>query len=232
MTMFAFDLGRIGYLDAFALQEQVQAWVQAGGDDVLLVLEHPPTVSVGKNSGAENVPPHLEALCKGHVDVVHSTRGGNVTCHFPGQLVAYPIINLKKRSGGIRAYVHDLEEAAIRMLASFQVDAARREGFPGVWTEGRKIASLGIAVKKYVTMHGLALNVAEDLSLFNFVTPCGLDGVSATSIARESSQATPQMDAVKLAFIKEFYAVFQPAAHGEPPVMQPGHSLMTLLHSA
>ena len=229
--MLAFDLDRIGYLDAFALQERVLAWVQAGGDDVLLVLEHPPTVSIGKNSGAENVPPHLEALCKGRVDVVQSTRGGNVTCHFPGQLVAYPLIDLKKRSGGIRAYVHDLEEAAIRMLAHFGVTAARREGFPGVWTDGRKIASLGIAVKKYVTMHGLALNVAEDLSLFNFVTPCGLDGVVATSIARESAQAAPSMDAVKRAFIREFQAVFHPAASGEAPAMQGRDSLMKLLHS-
>lgn len=230
--MLAFDLGRIGYLETFALQKQLVAFVQAGGDDTLLVLEHPPTVSIGKNSGAENVPPHLETLCKGHVDVVQSTRGGNVTCHFPGQLVAYPIISLKKRSGGIRAYVHDLEEAAIRMLASFQIEAARRKGFPGVWTGGKKIASLGIAVKKYVTMHGLALNVAQDLSLFNFVAPCGLDGVSATSIARESAQAAPHMDVVKRAFIKEFYTVFQPTANGEPPVMQPGNCLTTLLHSA
>ena len=131
--MLAFDLDRIGYLDAFALQERVLAWVQAGGDDVLLVLEHPPTVSIGKNSGAENVPPHLEALCKGHVDVVQSTRGGNVTCHFPGQLVAYPLIDLKKRSGGIRAYVHDLEEAAIRMLAHFGVTGHRVAGSPGIY---------------------------------------------------------------------------------------------------
>ncbi len=176
--MLAFDLDRIGYLDAFALQERVLAWVQAGGDDVLLVLEHPPTVSVGKNSGAENVPPHLESLCKGHVDVVRSTRGGNVTCHFPGQLVAYPVIDLKKRSGGIRAYVHDLEEAAIRMLQHFGVTAARREGFPGVWTGGRKIASLGIAVKKYVTMHGLALNLPKIFLFSTLSRPAGWTALS------------------------------------------------------
>ncbi len=117
------------------------------------------------------------------------------------------------------------------MLAHFGVTAARREGFPGVWTDGRKIASLGIAVKKYVTMHGLALNVAEDLSLFNFVTPCGLDGVVATSIARESAQAAPSIDAVKRAFIREFQAVFHPAASGEAPAMQGRDSLMKLLHS-
>ena len=229
--MYAFDLGCIAYQRAFEIQQKAQAFVLRGGDDILLLLEHPPTVTMGKNSGQENLPPNLVGMWGSAVDVVHSTRGGNITCHFPGQLVAYPIINLKKRSGGIRAYVHDLEEAAIRMLASFQVEAARRGGFPGVWTDGRKIASLGIAVKRYVTMHGLALNVAEDLSLFNFVTPCGLNGVSATSIARESARAAPRMDAVKLAFIKEFHAVFQPAANGEPPVMQPGHSLMTMLHS-
>ncbi len=232
--MLAFDLGRTGYEDAFTLQKQVQAMVQSGGDDILLLLEHPPTVSIGKNSGAENVPPHLQDMWNGHVDIVHSTRGGNVTCHFPGQLVAYPVISLKKRSGGIRAYVHDLEEAAIRMLARFGVTAARRQGFPGVWTGERKIASLGIAVSRYVTMHGMALNVAEDLSLFNIISPCGLEGVAATSIARETAGPAPDMPAVKTAFLEEFYHIFLPAGdHAQPlPTLRTAQDLMTLLQDA
>ena len=232
--MHAFDLGRTGYEDAFDLQKQVQAVVQSGGDDVLLLLEHPPTVSIGKNSGAEHVPPHLQSMWNGHVDIVRSTRGGNVTCHFPGQLVAYPVINLKKRSGGIRAYVHDLEEAAIRMLARFNVTAARRQGFPGVWTGEKKIASLGIAVSHYVTMHGLALNVAEDLSLFNIISPCGLDGVAATSIAREKAGPAPGMDVVKTTFLEEFYAIFQPVGdQARPlPTLRIAQDLMTLLQDA
>lgn len=232
--MLAFDLGRIGYEDAFALQKQVQALVQSGGDDILLLLEHPPTVSIGKNYGEENVPPHLQSMWSDHVDIVHSTRGGNVTCHFPGQLVAYPIISLKKRSVGIRAYVHDLEETAIRMLARFDVTAERRQGFPGVWTSEKKIASLGIAVSRYVTMHGLALNVAEDLSLFNIISPCGLEGVAATSIARETAVPAPDMAAVKAAFLEEFYHIFQPAgSHGQLlPILRAAQDLMTLLQDA
>lgn len=232
--MLAFDLGRTGYEDAFALQKQAQAMVQSGGDDILLLLEHPPTVSIGKNSGAENVPPHLQSMWNGHVDIVHSTRGGNVTCHFPGQLVAYPVISLKKRSGGIRAYVHDLEEAAICMLARFDVTATRRQGFPGVWTGERKIASLGIAVSRYVTMHGLALNVADDLSLFNIISPCGLEGVAATSIARETAGPVPDMAAVKTAFLEEFHNIFQPAG-GQAlplPALRAAQDLMTLLQDA
>ena len=232
--MLAFDLGRIGYEDAFALQKQVQALVQSGGDDILLLLEHPPTVSIGKNSGEENVPPHLQSVWGDHVDIVHSTRGGNVTCHFPGQLVAYPIISLKRRSGGIRAYVHDLEETAIRMLARFGVTAERRQGFPGVWTGEKKIASLGIAVSRYVTMHGLALNVAEDLSLFNIISPCGLEGVAATSMARETAGPTPAMTAVNAAFLEEFYHIFKPAGgHDQPlPTLRAAQDLMTLLQDA
>ncbi len=232
--MHAFDLGRTGYEEAFDLQKQVQAVVQSGGEDVLLLLEHPPTVSIGKNSGAEHVPPHLQSMWNGHVDIVHSTRGGNVTCHFPGQLVAYPVINLKKRSGGIRAYVHDLEEAAIRMLARFGVTAGRRQGFPGVWTGEKKIASLGIAVSRYVTIHGLALNVAEDLSLFNIISPCGLDGVAATSIAREKAGPAPGMDVVKTTFLEEFYAIFQPVGDQTRPLptLRTAQDLMTLLQDA
>ena len=233
--MHAFDLGLVGYAEALVLQKRAQAHVQAGGDDMLLLLEHPPTISIGRNSGSENLPPHLETVWNGHVDVARSTRGGNITCHFPGQLVAYPVINLKKRAGGVRAHVYGLEEAAIRTLARFQVRAARRQSFPGVWTGGKKIASLGIAVNRCVTMHGLALNVAHDLSLFNIIAPCGLKNVAATSMARETAGPAPAMDAVKTEFFMEFHAVFLPdAARGGllPPLRTAGELAALLQHNA
>lgn len=207
--MHAFDLGRIAYQRVFAMQQRAQTLVIEGGDDMLLLLEHPPTVTLGRNAGQENLPPNLEALWDAPVEVVHSTRGGNITCHFPGQMVAYPIINLKKRAGGVRAYVHDVEEAAIRALRHFGVAADRRPGFPGVWTAGGKIASLGIAVHRYATMHGLAMNVHRDLALFNIITPCGLAGVTATSVQREQTGPPATMAQVKLRFLESFCEVFE-----------------------
>ena len=206
--MHAFDLGCIAYQRAFELQLRAQTMVIDGGDDMLLLLEHPPTVTLGRNAGQENLPPNLQALWGAPVDVVHSTRGGNITCHFPGQMVAYPIINLKKRTGGVRAYVHDVEEAAIRALRHFGVAATRRPGFPGVWTTWGKIASLGIAVHRYATLHGLAMNVNRDLSLFNIITPCGLAGVTATSVQREQTGPPAGMDQVKRRFLESFCEVF------------------------
>lgn len=213
--MHAFDLGCIAYQNAFEIQQKAQSFVLQGGDDILLLLEHPPTVTMGKNSGQENLPPNLDALWGAAVDVVHSTRGGNITCHFPGQLVAYPVINLKKRQGGVRAYVHDVEETAIRTVRHFGIEARRNPGFPGVWVHGCKIASLGIAVHRYVTMHGLAMNVDRDLSLFNIITPCGLAGVAATSVQREQSGAPAVMPDVKRRFLAAFCEVFD---QRQPPL--------------
>lgn len=192
------------------MQEEAQKRVQNGSEDILFLLEHPPTVSIGKHFGADNVPQDLAARWKGSVDIVHSTRGGNITCHFPGQLVAYPVINLQKNGLGLRQYVHLLEEAVIRSLAFFGMEAGRKEGFPGVWAKEEKIASLGLAVNRHVTMHGLALNVSEDLSLFNIISPCGL-GVSATSVCRcleqKQPDGKPDMPRVKEIFAKEFYSL-------------------------
>ena len=227
--MYVFDLGCTGYSQAFEVQLCAQAFVRDGGEDVLLLLEHLPTVSLGRNFGANHVPPDLQAIWGQHVDVVHSTRGGDITCHFPGQLVAYPVIDLKKRNGGVRQYVYDLEESILKTLRHFDVVAARRPGFPGVWTENEKIASLGIAVRRSVTMHGMALNVARDLSLFNIIAPCGLEGVSATSIQRVQPGPPATMDAVKKAFLQEFHAIFRTVA--EPvPAMGDRKDCRNLLH--
>lgn len=211
--MKIFDLGIMDYSTALLLQEKALDFVLAGGEDMLFLLEHTPTVSIGKNFGAENVPQNLSDIWKGSVDIVHSTRGGNITCHFPGQLVAYPIINLKKYGLGLRRYVHVLEETAIQTLAEFSVQGTRREGFPGVWAGAEKIASLGLAVSRHVTMHGMALNIAEDLSLFNVISPCGL-GVSATSVARilaarnqnsgQTIHVQPGVHAAKQIFARKF----------------------------
>lgn len=208
--MLAFDLGCISYNEAFELQCKAQILVQSGHEDIVFFLEHTPTVSIGKHFGKENVPPRLSEEWQGELAIVHSTRGGNITCHFPGQLVVYPIINLRDRKGGLRQYVHDLEETAIAVLGHFGICAQRRAGFPGVWVGMKKIASLGLAVNRHITMHGIALNVDRNLSLFNVVSPCGLN-VEATSIALQLQENIPDLGAVKAVFWNKFKKFFDNA---------------------
>lgn len=226
------DLGLITYARARALQEQAASRVLDSGEESLFLLEHPPVITFGRNGGEENLPLGREFFASRGVEIVRSTRGGNITCHFPGQLVAYPIMRVDKRPGGLRRFFADLEETVIRTLTRFGVTAARMANRPGVWVEDRKICSVGIAVKHWVSTHGLSLNVGRDLSLFDLVAPCGLPGVKATSLHRETGDKAVDMNAVKSAFIREFSGVFgiKPAtaplsdsglARKEPPLRLP-----------
>ncbi len=201
------DLGLVPYEQAVTLQEEAVADVYAGGAGRVFLLEHPPTITFGRNGGQENLPfPEAFFTAQG-VTLAHTGRGGNITCHFPGQLVVYPIVKVDKRPGGLKHFFADLEEAVIRTQAVFGITAERSEGRPGVWIGNRKICSIGIAVKHWITSHGLALNVGADLSLFNQVTPCGLPGVTATSMALELNRPVP-MPEVKAAFGREFLELF------------------------
>lgn len=211
------DLGLIAYQEAAALQNEAAASVRAGGEERLFLLEHLPVITFGRNGGEENLPLPRAFFESRGVSLVASSRGGNITCHFPGQLVAYPIMRVDKRPGGLRAFFHDLEEAVIRTLEHCGIKAARAEGRPGVWLENRKICSIGIAVKQWVTSHGLALNVSRDLSLFNMVAPCGLPDASATSIHRELDADSPPMEQVKEIFSREFQSLFEGAAKKAQP---------------
>jgi lipoyl(octanoyl) transferase len=125
-------------------------------------------------------------------------------------MVAYPILRVDRRPGGLRLFFFDLEESVIRTLARFGLDSGRMHGRPGVWIKGRKICSTGIAVKRWITSHGLSLNVARDLALFSLVSPCGLPGVRATSLHRELRSAAIGMEKVKEVFAEEFCALFWP----------------------
>ena len=164
-------------------------------------------ITFGRNGGEENLPFDRGFFAARGVDIVASTRGGNITCHFPGQLVVYPIMKVDKRPGGLKRFFVDLEEAVIRTLAAFGITAERSDGRPGVWIGNLKISSIGIAVKHWITSHGLALNVGADLSLFNQVTPCGLPGVTATSMALELNRPVGMVD-VKAVFGREFLKLF------------------------
>lgn|SRR5262245_13846072 len=177
--------GLVPYDTALAWQEALLARRLEGGPDALLLLEHPPVYTLGRGADAR----YLGAADGGAVPVVRVGRGGQVTYHGPGQLVGYPIVGLRALRPDVRWYVRGLEQVLIDSLADLGIQAARRDGLTGVWVASRKIGSIGVAIRRWVTWHGFALNVAPDLSGFGAITPCGLDGVVMTSVAREGGPA-------------------------------------------
>lgn len=208
------DLGLVPYLEAQDKQLARHAEVLDGAEDTLFLLEHSPVITIGRGGGLENLHVSEEFLAGQGIDLVHVTRGGNITCHFPGQLVAYPIFRLDRRKGGVKRFFADMEEVVIRTLAGVGVAAERSPGRPGVWTPRGKIASMGIAVKRWVTYHGLALNVARDTALFDMITLCGLSDAKPTAVHAEleatGAATAPTMQEMKDALVREFVAVFEP----------------------
>jgi lipoyl(octanoyl) transferase len=173
--------GTVPYGEALEWQRQLAEDRIAGRrpHDMLVLLEHPPVVTLGRNSHAGNL------LRPDGVDVFEVERGGDVTFHGPGQLVGYPILDLRNYKPDLHWYLRTLEQALIESLARLDIPAERHPGFTGVWTGGRKIASIGIHVKQWVTWHGFALNVTTDLSHFDRIVPCGIPNVEMTSIQKE-----------------------------------------------
>jgi lipoyl(octanoyl) transferase len=179
------NLGTVDYRDAWELQRSVAAAVAEGAaPDTVLLLEHPPTVTLGRRTepGEVHIPEGAD------VDVVETDRGGKSTYHAPGQLVCYPILDLARHGQDVKKYCRELEEALIQTLAAFSIEATRLEGLTGVWLESppRKIASIGIHLTKWISTHGYALNVDLDPAPFTqWITACGLDGYAFTTMARE-----------------------------------------------
>ena len=187
-------LGVVDYREALSLQERLREARQAGElPDVLLTLEHPPVYTRGRRSRPGELPMGEEWYAAQGIDVVETDRGGLVTYHGPGQLVGYPIV----RVDDVVGYVRTLESAVVRALVGEGVVQARsrpREGhrYTGVWVEDRKIASIGVHLSRWVSTHGFAVNVENDLQPFSWIVPCGLDGVSMTSLLRETGR-TPSV---------------------------------------
>ena len=192
----------MGYCDAWAMQEEAHAQVLAGGEERILFVEHPPVITFGRRPGVDR---HLvasdEELSKLGVEVVQSDRGGDITFHGPGQLVAYPIIRLNNHRLSVGAYVHGLERAVIRTLADFGIEAHVDRSAVGVWTKcaGRdaKICAIGVRIKRGVSLHGLALNIETDLQYFDLIVPCGLAGRAVTSMRETLRGATPAIEKVR-----------------------------------
>ena len=183
-------LGRVHYGEALAIQRRLADERIAGAiPDTLLLLEHPPVVTLGRGTKESSLPLQPDALRRQGVDVFEIERGGDVTYHGPGQLVGYPILDLQGLKPDLHWYLRQLEEALIQAVSAFGITAERNPGYTGVWTQGRKIASIGIHVRQWVTWHGFALNVTTDLSAFDLIVPCGIKDVVMTSVARESPAA-------------------------------------------
>lgn len=182
------DLGRMAYGAAHQLQQQCVCWrlAETERSDLFLVVEHPPVFTLGKRGGRQSLMVSEQFLAEKGVDIVETERGGDITYHGPGQLVIYPIINLKKKRISVAGYVGLLEGLMIDIAAAFGVSCGRDSRNRGVWVGNNKIGSIGIRVRHGVTFHGLALNVNLDFEHFSWIQPCGLQQVGVTSIARES----------------------------------------------
>ena len=201
------DLGRIEYEKALerqtvAFNALLEAKAQGRtGENRLFFCEHQPVLTIGKSGKDTNLLIPKELLVQRGISFYHINRGGDITYHGPGQLVCYPILNLEEFHLGLKEYVHLLEEAVIRVCASYGIEAGRLEKATGVWLEGstpraRKICAIGVRSSHYVTMHGLALNVNTDLRYFSYIHPCGFIDKGVTSLRQELKHDVP-MDEVK-----------------------------------
>lgn len=198
------DWGRTGYADAWQRQEDMVVRRNAGEiGDTLVFTEHEPVYTLGVRKGAETHMIWDEAeLARRGIAVFKTNRGGDITYHGPGQIVGYPIINLNPRRD-LHAYLRLLEQVMINTVGAFGLAAARREGKTGIWLGTRKIAAIGVAVKKWTTYHGFALNVNADLTPFSGIVPCGITDGTVTSIAAELG-AAPSSEEVKRVLAAEF----------------------------
>lgn len=215
--------GVTSYAEILELQRRIAAARITGeiSQDVLLLLEHSPVVTLGRSSKEMNLVASKDFLASRGVELYEVERGGDVTFHGPGQLVGYPIIDLKRHKQDLHWYLRQLEQAIIATLAKFGVVAERSAGFTGVWTNGRKIASIGVHARDWVTWHGIALNVSTDLSFFDLIVPCGIAGVVMTSIEKETGAAVT-VENVAAVFAREMGTLFDLA-----PVETPINELLS-----
>jgi lipoyl(octanoyl) transferase len=209
-------LGRIGYAEGVALQKTlVQQRIAGEIDDTLLLVEHPPVITLGVRTrgSTANVRADADALAAQGVEVHETGRGGDVTFHGPGQLVGYPIVDLKPDRQDVHRYVRDLEDVLIRTAADFGIEAGRVKGFSGAWVGDVKLAAIGVRISRWVTSHGFALNVSTDLAGFGLIVPCGIADRGVTSLSALLGRDVPIVD-VERSVVTHFGAVFDREAVG------------------
>lgn len=182
----AVNLGSIPYRECFLLQQKILELVASGAiGDVLLIVEHPPVYSLGANFHKENLPMTLEEYGRLGVAIEPTDRGGDITYHGPGQIVAYPIFHLEWYGKDLHLWLRNLEHWVIETLVGYGLTGRRFAPHTGVWIDDQKICAIGIKVRKWVSMHGIALNVSNDLAPFEWIVPCGIEGYGVTSLSRE-----------------------------------------------
>jgi lipoyl(octanoyl) transferase len=203
------NLHLVTYENGMRMQESLVALRQRDEiDDQLLLLEHPPVITLGRGGKRENLLASPEMLDAWGVSFHETTRGGDITYHGPGQLVGYPLIHLGEGRRDVRKYVERLEETLIRTVAHFGITATRWEGKRGIWVGREKIGAIGVRVARWVTSHGFALNIDPNLAHFRLITPCGLHGTGVTSISRLARESVP-METVRRIYAAEFADVFE-----------------------
>ncbi|HOQ03729.1 MAG TPA: lipoyl(octanoyl) transferase LipB [Anaerohalosphaeraceae bacterium] len=191
------DLGLTRYADCLAYQEELCAQRQADAiADTVLLTEHEPVITLGVRMADNKILAMPEDLHQQGIEICRVGRGGAATAHNPGQIVMYPILKLSRLKIGLSDYVHTLGQIGIEMLRTFGIRADWRKQTPGLWVSGRKIGSVGVQVRKRVTLHGIAVNICNDLSIFDAIVPCGLEGVQITSVLKERGTA-PSMQDIK-----------------------------------
>ncbi len=188
-SLSIYDCGLADYQQVLAHQRQLCEKRREGKiPDTVLITEHPPVITLGARKTANKLLANRNDLAKRHIDVIESRRGGGTTAHNPGQLVFYPILNLQQLGLDISEYIRELEAIGIELLNQLGLISQRRKGLPGLWVDDRKIASIGVRVSKFVTYHGMAINIQNNLGIFDFLVPCGLDGIEITSAHKETGK--------------------------------------------
>lgn len=191
------DCGSTDFRETLGLQRTLVEKKRSGKiPNTVLIVEHRPVITLGARESKNKLLVGPKVLAQRGVDLVCIRRGGGATAHNPGQLVFYPVLDLKSLGLGVSEYIRELESIGIELLSRLGVKSGRRKGFPGLWVGERKIASIGVRVSRGVTFHGMAINIANELSIFDLMIPCGLDGVQMTSVLKETGRRC-QMTEVK-----------------------------------
>ncbi len=203
------DCGLADYRQVLQLQHQLREKRRLGEiQNTILIVEHPPVITLGARQSANKLLADRADLAQKHIYVVDIRRGGGTTAHNPGQLVFYPIVNLQELNLGISEYIRKLESIGAELLGQSGVHTERRKGFPGMWVGEKKIASIGVRISKFITYHGMAININNDLSIFDFLVPCGLDGIEMTSVLKQTGKHSSMKQAkerLSQLLIRHFY---------------------------
>ena len=207
MSAIVRDLGFLGYLEAWEIQKQVAEEVISGAPDALLLVEHPPVLTLGASFHSENLLFTREQIEARGVQVHETDRGGDVTYHGPGQLVMYPIFDVSRHGKDLHQWLRDLEETQIQLLAGLGIEARRFAPHTGAWVGEEKVAAIGVKIRKWVSLHGIALNCSNDLKEFGLIVPCGISNYGVTSVSQLLGRVFSVEEAKPLA-TRAFESVF------------------------